>query len=480
MEDRDDPSFDPHTWHPKARAGDKPGPAAPQSGSFDPRTWAEGRPAAQAGDPPASGARATRAKSRYRFAIAAGVAILAAGAAATWISRPAAEPATEPTGNATATPPVLAAPARTAPASRRTIMLAGEGDILPALTAAGVDVAAAGRAARQAQAALGEAEGEVRLAFDLTDEAAGRRLTWLEATRADGSGVRLVANGQGFAAQQLAARLTATVHAVAGEMDDNSFYTSAVTAGVTDSLISDFAAAFSFDLDFQREVRRGDTFQAVFEQNVNPAGQAVGPPRLLFVAMRTAEKSLRFYRFRPPGGEEGWFDDNGRGNTRALMRTPIDGARVTSHFGMRLHPTLGIMRLHAGTDFAAPIGTRIYAAADGVVQSAGRSGCGGNMVVIRHDTGSINGWITRYFHMSAFAPESVTGARVRQGQVIGLVGVTGTCTTGPHLHFEVRIHDQPVDSLSIDTGTGTTLQGAALRAFFAERERIDRSRASGR
>lgn len=355
-------------------------------------------------------------------------------------------------------------------------MLSGAGEILPALTAAGIDDAAATRAAHQAQVALGDTAGEIRLAFDLTDAPHRRRLTWLEATRGDGSGVRLVATGEEFSAQPLAARLATVVHSVAGEMDDNSFYTSAVTAGVTDSLISDFAAAFSFDLDFQREVRRGDRFEAVFAQDVNPAGQPAGAPRLLFVAMRTAEKSLRFYRFRPPGGEEGWYDDNGRGNTRALMRTPIDGARVTSHFGMRLHPTLGIMRLHAGTDFAAPIGTRIYAAADGVIQSAARTGCGGNMVVILHD----NGWITRYFHMSAFAPESVAGARVRQGQVIGLVGVTGTCTTGPHLHFEVRIHGEPVDSLSIDTGTGTTLQGPALRAFFAERERIDRSRASGR
>jgi murein DD-endopeptidase MepM/ murein hydrolase activator NlpD len=470
-------SFDPRSWTGGNLSGDTGGaaPAArdPADPSFDPKTWAV---ADATGDAPIRDSEPAAAPSRrLGLAVAAGAAIFVAGAAGTWLFRPppqAASPAASATAAAVSpTKAVSAAPA----GSERTLILPGSGAILDALTRAGIDEASARAASEQALGLLGAAPGEIRLAFAIAETARGGHLAWLEATRPDGSGARVIPTEAGFRGEPLAARLTLRVRAVPGEMDDDSFYTSAVTAGVTDSLISDFAAAFGYDLNFQSDVRRGDRFEAVIEQAENPAGEAVGSPRLLFVSMRTAEKSLRYYRFTPPGGEEGWFDDNGRGNRRSLMRTPLDGARITSRFGPRFHPVLHFVRLHGGTDFAAPVGTRVYAAAGGVVQSAGRSGCAGNMIVLRHD----NGWQTRYFHLSAFAPNVTAGARVEQGDVIGAVGNTGTCTTGPHLHYEVHINGEKVDPLSVPTGGGTTLQGPALQAFRAARDRIDRSRGTG-
>jgi murein DD-endopeptidase MepM/ murein hydrolase activator NlpD len=245
-----------------------------------------------------------------------------------------------------------------------------------------------------------------------------------------------------------------------------------VSAGITDSLISDFAKAFSFDFDFQREINPGDRFEAVFQQAVNPAGERVGEPRLIYVSMTTPQKSRRFYRFTARGEKEpGWFDDNGRSTVRDLMRTPVDGARVTSKFGPRMHPIRGFVKQHNGTDFAAPTGTPVYAAGSGVVQVRDSRGAAGNMVRIAHD----NGWATHYFHLSAFAPELTVGGRVSQGQVVGLVGTTGG-STGPHLHYEVIIEGVKVDPLTVPTGSGVLLSGPALEAFRKERDRIDLAR----
>jgi murein DD-endopeptidase MepM/ murein hydrolase activator NlpD len=357
-------------------------------------------------------------------------------------------------------------------------MLSGPEMIESSLTDFGLAPADAGAIAQQLVAALGAAPGEIRLDAQLSPgPEGGLSLVSLEATRNDGSGALLTASadGGGYTVESLASRLESKILSARGEMDGNSFYSSAVAAGVTDSVISDFAAAFSFDVDFQREVQPGDIFEAAFEQAYNPAGEPVGAPRLLFASLRLQSKALRLYRFKPPGqADHGWFDSNGMSNVRALMRTPLDGARVSSKFGYRIHPVHGIPKLHRGTDFAAPVGTRIYASADGDVLSAGPNRCAGNMIRIQHEKGRR----THYFHLSAFSPNVHPGVRVRQGEVIGLVGNTGTCTTGPHLHYEVWDNEQPVDPLSIETGsTGVTLTGEALEAFRQERDRIDLARA---
>jgi murein DD-endopeptidase MepM/ murein hydrolase activator NlpD len=169
-----------------------------------------------------------------------------------------------------------------------------------------------------------------------------------------------------------------------------------------------------------------------------------------------------------------WYDANGRSTVRTLMRTPIDGARISSPFGMREHPVLGFMKLHRGTDFAAPTGTPIFASGDAVVEFAGLKGPNGNFVKLRHD----NGWETLYLHMNRILPGIIAGARVVQGRQIGEVGTTGR-STGPHLHYEVHIDGQPTDPLALQMGKSSeALTGAALKAFDALRDRVDARRST--
>ncbi len=300
------------------------------------------------------------------------------------------------------------------------------------------------------------------------------RLSNLELMRADGSGVRLTAtNGGGFKTQVLAADTKLTTRTVHGEMDADSFYTSAVAAGVVDALIPEFAQAFAFDFDFQREIHRGDVFEAVWQEQVNAQGQPVGQKRLLYVSMTTPAKSRALYRFTPPGdGKAGWYDGAGRSAVKSLMRTPVLVARISSTFGWRIHPILGFEKLHKGVDFAAPVGTPIFAAGDGVVEWAAPKGPDGNLVILKHD----NGWKTYYLHMSAFGPGIAAGARVQQGQTIGAVGATGQAT-GPHLHYELHVNDEAVDPASVAAEDGKPLAGDALKAFKAARDQVDAARA---
>ncbi len=355
---------------------------------------------------------------------------------------------------------------------RRRLVLASLGDLLPALRANGIapdDAAAIEAAARPGLPAT----GELRAAMVLTNGDGPVRLLRLEVSNPDSSGIVLTRGAGGaYALSKVAAQLSTRVVVRRGRLDGKSFYSSAVAVGITDSLIPGFARALAFDFDFQREIGPGDAFEAAFEQRVNADGEPVGPPDLLYAALTTSAKSVAVYRFAPPGEAADWFDSSGRSIIRALMRTPVDGARVSSGFGMREHPVLGFQKLHRGTDFAAPTGTPIFAAGSGVIEFAAPKGANGNFVRLRHD----NGWETLYLHMNAFAPGLAAGQRVVQGQAIGEVGTTGR-STGPHLHYEVHIDGAPVDPQSIVTEQGKTLSGPALVAFEATRDRIDVARA---
>jgi murein DD-endopeptidase MepM/ murein hydrolase activator NlpD len=452
MDRKDETSFDPRTW-----GGDVPARSHQDATSFDPRGWA---PMGQTASPP-------RSRRRLLVPMLSGVAIVTALGVVALTMRPTAPTGPAPIASGSADAPAV-------PPSRRTLMLDAPSGIEPALVAAGVDRESAGDAARRALAAIGPARGEIRLELDLREQGARATLLAMQATRADGAGLALTRRVDGrLAAQPLSANLSTRVRVVRGEMDDDSFYTSAVTAGVTDSLISDFANAFSFDFNFATDVKPGDIFEAAFAQGYNPSGEPVGVPRLLYVSLSTAAKSRALYRFHPPGGEAGWYDGNGRSTVRALMMTPVDGARISSKFGPRFHPVLHFMKLHRGTDFAAPTGTPIFASGDATVSFAAMKGANGNLTILRHD----NGWLTYYLHQSMFMPGIAPGARVRQGQKIGEIGTTGR-STGPHLHYEVHIDGQPVDPMTIPTGgTSKPLAGGALAAFAQERDRIDRARA---
>ncbi len=441
------------------------------SDSYDPRTWISDWSAytGVAGSPDRKAPADRRAGDWHQriaglpAGIAAAALILTAGAITAWQSRPG-------DGDASlASPSQARGPAQT----RRTLVLSGAGDLMAALRASGIAPVSAAAAALAARPGL-KPDGEIRAVITLTETPDGFRLDRLEASNDDSSGVVVTpGDARRFIASRVAAQFSSRIVVRRGTMDADSFYSSAVAAGVIDSVIPEFARALAFDFDFQREVRAGDAFEAAFAQQVNAAGEAVGPPTLLYASITTETKSSAVYRFAPDGGAAEWFDGSGRSIVRALMRTPVDGARVSSNFGFRTHPILGFRKLHRGTDFAAPTGTPIFASGDGVIEFAAPKGPNGNFVRIRHT----NGWETLYLHMNRFAPGISAGVHVSQGQQIGEVGTTGR-STGPHLHYEVHIDGEPVDPLSIETEAGRTLEGQALIAFARERDRIDVSRAA--
>lgn len=357
---------------------------------------------------------------------------------------------------------------------RRAFAIARVQDLAAALVAEGVAMDRAIRLGLVANEKLDAAPGQLRVSLRFRPGQPGV-VDSVELRRADGSGLLLRGDGAGpVSAEALRSDRTVEIKAVRGEMDADSFYSSAVAAGVRDSLVDDFAAAFAFDFDFQREIKPGDIFEAAFERQVDDQGAVVGGERLVYVSLQTQAKSRALYLFQPPGDlKPSWFDGNGVSVVRALMRTPVEGARITSSFGPRVHPVLGYTRLHKGTDFAVPVGTAVYASGDGVVDFVGPHGGHGNFVRIRHKADLE----TAYAHLSRFGPGVVVGASVRQGQPIGFSGNTGL-SSGPHLHYEVIVRGEQVDPMGFQMSSGRTLNGQALDAFRKERDRIDGLRAA--
>lgn len=365
-------------------------------------------------------------------------------------------------------------------AVERAINIGSAGELAAALIDLGVSKAEAESAAKAAQSALKAEPGSLRahvlLLPEGEGEGAGFRLERLQASHADGSGVVVLRGDDGsFTPRAVAADLSREIKVLHGELDSESFYTSAVSSGLIDTLIPEFINAFGFDFNLASEVQPGDTFEVAFEQSINSSGEAVGQPQLVYASLTTKAKSVALYRFKLADGTVGWFDGNGASTKRGFMRTPIDGARITSKFGLRFHPVLHYTRLHGGVDFGAPVGTPIYAAADATVVSASPSRCAGNMAVLSHESG----YQTRYFHLSRYADGLAPGQKVPQGFTIGYVGNTGTCTTGPHLHYEVHVNGEKVDPLSIKTDDGkrVTMDPAQLVNFMKARDRVDVARA---
>jgi murein DD-endopeptidase MepM/ murein hydrolase activator NlpD len=251
-----------------------------------------------------------------------------------------------------------------------------------------------------------------------------------------------------------------------GEMN-GSLYASAARVGATSDVTAQVVKLFSHKLDFSRDIKAGDKFSLVFDRKVTESGRTVESGDLLFAEVEANGGTTRFYRFQAPGmSQPQYFDDSGKNIRGFLLRTPLDGARVTSGFGARFHPILGYNRMHAGVDFGAGIGTPVYAAGDGVVAEARWAGGYGRWLKIRH-----NGkFETGYAHLSGFAVKP--GQRVRQGQVVAYVGNTGR-STGPHLHYEVMLNGQKVNPKGAKVPQGTILEGRDLVAFKAEKARID-------
>ena len=231
-------------------------------------------------------------------------------------------------------------------------------------------------------------------------------------------------------------------------------------AGVPYEILVQLIRAYSYDVDFQRDIHAGDSFEILFEQDFHADGTVARNGAVRFARLTLSGKAMPIYRFETEDGVADFYAPDGVSVRRALMRTPIDGARLSSGFGMRRHPILGYSRMHRGTDFAAPTGTPIYAAGDGVVDFIGNNRGYGRYIRLRHNSRLQ----TAYAHMNGFARGLGRGDRVEQGQVIGYVGSTGL-STGPHLHYEVLIEGRQVNPMRVDLPTGRTLEGDELAAF---------------
>ena len=247
----------------------------------------------------------------------------------------------------------------------------------------------------------------------------------------------------------------------------SSLYDAVLATGVPHGVLMDLIRVYSFDIDFQRDIQRGDRFEILYEMFVDDTGASVKPGDILFARMMVSDTDKPLYRFETANGRVDYFDANGKSSRKALMRTPIDGARLSSRFGMRKHPILRYTKMHKGLDFAAPRGTPIYAAGDGVIERASRHGAYGKYIRIRHNSE----YATAYAHMSGFAKGMYPGKRVQQGQTIGYVGTTGR-STGPHLHYEVLRGHRQVNPLSVKLPTGATLTTADLEGFAKARDAV--------
>ncbi|WP_040500525.1 M23 family metallopeptidase [Henriciella marina] len=257
---------------------------------------------------------------------------------------------------------------------------------------------------------------------------------------------------------------------VAGEID-GSIYQTALAQGAHDQQVVDFAKIFGYDLDFQRDIHPGDSFEIVYEEMVDERGNRVSSGNVIYAAINGRRLEKSYYRFAPEDdGAVDYFNYDGESATKFLMKTPINGARLSSNFGYRRHPISGYNKLHKGTDFAAPSGTPIYAAGHGTIERANRYGGYGNYVRIKH----ANGYQTAYAHMSRFASGMRSGARVQQGDVIGYVGSTGA-STGPHLHYEVLRNGSHINGMTLDLPTGRKLSETPtiFAEFVARRDEID-------
>ena len=246
-----------------------------------------------------------------------------------------------------------------------------------------------------------------------------------------------------------------------------SLYKSATDKNIPANIIIEFAGIYGFQIDFQRDIRKKDKFHVMYEIFLNDKKEIVETGEILYANLKISGQNNILYYFNE-SGSEGHYDRNGKSVKKALMKTPINGARLSSPFGMRKHPIDGFNKMHKGTDFAAPMGTPIMASGDGIIKKAGWCGGGGNCVKIRHNST----YQTVYAHMSKFARGIKPGVRVKQGQTIGYVGSTGK-STGPHLHYEVIVNGKKVNSQKLKLPSGKILKGKERKLFETKKIKLD-------
>jgi len=247
----------------------------------------------------------------------------------------------------------------------------------------------------------------------------------------------------------------------------NNLYSSAIESGIEPNIIVEFARIFGFEVDFQRDIRQGDWFEILYEKFEDDNNKVRDTGKIIYASMYVNGEEINLYNFKFNNVED-FYDIKGKSITKSLMKTPINGARLSSSFGMRKHPILGYNKMHRGTDFAAPSGTPILASGSGTITRARWCGGGGNCVKIKHNST----YETIYAHMKAFAKGIKEGRKVKQGQIIGYVGSTGL-STGPHLHYEVLVNGKKVNSQRLKLPSGKILAGEERNQFELDRIKID-------
>ena len=255
---------------------------------------------------------------------------------------------------------------------------------------------------------------------------------------------------------------------VVKNMITNNLYQSAIDLKIEPNIIVEFARIFGFEVDFQRDIRKGDWFEIFYEKFEDDNGKIRDTGKIIYASMYVNGAEINLYNFKFKNEGEEYYDIKGKSITKSLMKTPINGARLSSSFGMRKHPILGYNKMQRGTDFAAPSGTPIMASGSGTITRARWCGGGGNCVKIKHNST----YETIYAHMKAFAKGIKEGKKVKQGQIIGFVGSTGM-STGPHLHYEVLVNGKKVNSQKLKLPSGKVLKGEARKEFELKRIKID-------
>jgi len=359
----------------------------------------------------------------------------------------------------------------TSPTERILIVRPGD-SLAELLDDAGIDPAAA----YAASAALGSVfpARSLRPGHEIvvqTSPLSDNALVALEIEPSPGRIVRALLRNGSWAAEETVARHQRFLVLADGTIIGGLF-PSLTMAGVPPGLALSLIRALGHQIDFQRDLRPGDRFAVLFERLRTDDGELLGHGQVLQMELVLSGKRLSFWRHLAADGAIDWFDAEGRSLRRSFLRTPLDGARISSGFGRRSHPILGYSRMHQGTDFAAPTGTVIYAAADGTVLSARYEGAYGRMVRLRHASGVE----TRYAHLSSFGRGIVPGRKIKQGDSIGAVGSTGL-STGPHLHYEIVLRGRPVNPATY-VSPPTQLRGHELVAFQKARTGLMRSAAN--
>ena len=278
--------------------------------------------------------------------------------------------------------------------------------------------------------------------------------------------IEIKRNKNDFVVEEKILQLTKKEVVKSGKIKE-SLYSAAVKAGIEPNIIIEFARIYGFEIDFQRDIRKGDIFEIYYEKFVDHRNEVKDTGKIIYASMNVNNREINLYNFNWDK-ESGFYDLNGKSIVKSLMKTPINGARLSSSFGMRKHPIDGFNKMHRGTDFAAPTGTPIMASGSGTVTRARWCGGGGNCVKIRHNST----YETIYAHMSKFAKGVKEGRKLEQGQIIGYVGSTGL-STGPHLHYEVHVNKKSVNSQTLRLPSGKILRGEARKEFEIERIKID-------